>query len=71
MKLAGGKPRRTMHINGGPPLVVSSLVSMHVSRKALYLEELGDGTFRVSCSPALADVSALQLIELVRLEVVP
>jgi hypothetical protein len=58
--------RRSLHINGGPALVVSSLISIDVARKVLYVEQLGDGTFRVSCSKALADVSSLQLVELVR-----
>ena len=63
------KPKRTLELEGTglPPLPITKVTEVDIPQRHLFIEEMKDGTFRLTYSKALLpDITKLQGIKLVR-----
>lgn len=63
------KPKRTLVLEGveHPPLVITRVTEVDMPKKNLFIEEMKDGTFRLTYSKSLiSDITKLDLIRLIR-----
>lgn len=66
------KPKRSIILEGtdSGPIVISKVTEVNMPKKNFFLEELPDGTFRLTYSKSLiSDISKLGALKLVREEV--